>query len=76
MTYEESAAHTLTLKSGTTTYVALERTEFEGFAKAIGTSGFVIVGQPGEALKIRCGTAVVSTMLLYCCEFPGIQFSK
>ena len=75
MTYQEASAHTLTLKSGTTTYVALERNAGDGAGLPVGTGGFLMIGQKGEALKVRCGTAAVSTMLLYCCEFPSLNFA-
>ena len=75
MIYEEASAHTLILKSGTTTYVTLERTSYDGVGLPLGTGGFFIIGAIGEALKIQCGTAAVSSMLLYCVEFPSLNFN-
>ncbi len=72
--YQESSAHSLTIKSGTTTYVTLERNTYEGAALPLGTGGFLIVGGQGEALKLNCGTAAISTLLAYCCEFPSLNF--
>lgn len=74
MLYEEASAHTLTIKSDTTTLVTLERSAYEGVGLPLGTSGFIVVGALGKALKIRCGTAAVSSMLLYCVEFPSLNF--
>lgn len=75
MLYEEASAHTLTLTSGSTQYVTLERTTFDGIGLPLGTEGFIIVGGLGQALKIQCGTAVISSMLVYCCEFPSLNFA-
>lgn len=74
MLYESANAHNLILKSGTTTYVTLERTTYDGMGAPLGTGGFLIVGGRGEALKIQCGSAVVASMLVYCVEFPSLNF--
>ena len=74
MLYEESSAHTLTIKAGSTTLVTLERTTYDGSGFPLGTGGFFVVGGLGEALKLSCGTAAISSMLLYCCEFPSLNF--
>jgi hypothetical protein len=76
LVYEEASAHSLTVKSGSTTYVTLERTTFDGAALSVGTSGFIIIGGRGEALKLNCGTAPISSLLAYCCEFPSLNFNN
>lgn len=75
LTYQESSAHTLKFTSGTTVYVTLERSAGDGAGLPVGTGGFVLIGQKGEALKIQCGTNAISSMLLYCCEFPSLCFA-
>lgn len=75
MVYEEASAHTLTIKSGSTTLVTFERTTFDGMYLPVGQNGFLALGNKGEALKLNCGTAAVSSMLVYCCEFPSLNFN-
>lgn len=76
LVYQDASAHTLTITSGSTAYVTLERTTYDGAALPLGTSGFIVIGQPGEALKLTCGTAAISTLLAYCCEFPSLNFNS
>lgn len=75
LVYQEASAHTLTIKSGATTYVTFERTTFDGMYEPVGQGGFLIIGGKGEALKLNCGTAAISTLLAYCCEFPSLNFN-
>lgn len=76
MLYQEADAHTLTLTAGTTQLVTLQRDTYGGVGLSLGTGGFIIVGGAGEALKIQCGTAVIATMLVYCVEFPSLNFNN
>ena len=76
MVYQESSAHSLTITSGTTVYVTLESTTFSGVGLPIGTGGFFVIGGKGEALKIQCGTNAISSMLIYCVEFPSLNFNN
>lgn len=75
LVYQEADAHTLTIKCGSTTMVALQRTTFDGAGLPLGTGGFLVVGGEGEALILRCGTAAVGTLLAYCVEFPSLNFA-
>jgi hypothetical protein len=74
--YEDASAHSLVFTSGSTVLVTLERTTFEGLSLPIGMSGPLIVGKFGEALKIQCVTAAVSSMLVYVAEFSQLTFTK
>lgn len=76
MLYESQNAHTLTLKSGSTTYCILERTTFDGLGQPLGPGGVLMVGGAGEALKIAVGSALINTMLVYCAEFPSLCFTS
>lgn len=76
MLYQDASAHTITFTSGTTAYVTLERTTYDGIGLPLGTGGFLFVGARGAAIKIQCGTALISTMLIHCVEFPSLNFNN
>ncbi len=71
MVYQEASAHSLTITAGSTALVTLEVPASGGLVKSSLCDGPLIVGGQGEALKIQCGTAAVSSMLLYCAEFKN-----
>lgn len=70
--YQESAAHSLSFIAGSTTLVTLEvPANGPAYRVALG-EGPIIVGGLGEALRLRCGTAAVSTVIVYCAEFQEL----
>lgn len=71
LVYQEASAHSLTITAGSTVLVTLEVPASGGLVKSSLCDGPLIVGGQGEALKIQCGTAAVSTMLVYCAEFKN-----
>lgn len=72
--YAETSAHSLTVKSGSTTLVTYEMPASSGRDCPIGNGLTLSSLVKGEALKLSCGTAVISTLLAYVLEYKQIQF--
>ena len=75
ISYNNALAHTLTIKSNTTTLVTYSLTTFQGLSEPFGTGGFIAIGKKGEALKINAGTNPILSALLYVVEFPSLNFN-
>lgn len=73
LVYQEADAHSLTITSGSTDLVTLERAANDSAGMPVGSGGFIVVGEQGEALKLTCTTATVATLLAYVVEFPRIN---
>ena len=71
LVYQESSAHTLTFTAGSTVLVTLEAPASGSVVKS-DLGRLLVVGGASEALKIQCGTAAVSSMLVYCAEFKSL----
>lgn len=76
LVYKDGSAHTFTIKSGSSTILALEQTTFGGVQHPLGSGIFAAGGNAAEALVLRCGTAVITSMLLYVQEFEALDFNK
>lgn len=72
--YAEASAHSLTVKSGTTTLVTYEMPASSGRDCPIENGLILSALAKNEALKLRCGTAVISTLIAYVLEYKQIQF--
>lgn len=75
MRYSEASAHSLVWKSpAATTLLTEERTTFSGAFDRLGRP--IIIGQAGQALIMRCGTAAITSALLYIAEFNIIDLER
>lgn len=75
LVYQEALAHSLAITAGSTVLVTLERPANDSIVQTVGTGGFLVIGGVGEALKLRCETAAISSLLVYVVEFPSLNFN-
>lgn len=71
--YAISAAHNLTIKSGTDTLVKFERGDTSGLSVPLADAW--LIGAKGEALKIACSQAIAN-MCVYVEEVPFYHVHK
>lgn len=73
LTYKEASAHSLLIKSGTTTLLTLEQAANSGIEWPLRIKEPYVVGKKGEKLYLHCVTAAVSSILLYVAEFSFLK---
>lgn len=73
--YAEATAHSLTITAGSTDLVVLENAANTVIHEPCGR---IWLASPvlGGALKITCGTAAVSSLLVYVQEFETLEFGN
>ncbi len=73
--YSEADAHSLTIKSGSTTLITYQMPANSGKDFGIGNGLLCSSLAKGEALKLRCTTATIATILAHVMEYKQLQFA-